>query len=51
MEHIRIIELDEEQVKLIPDEGYMLYNTLTERVYSDAIVNRDKIKFFIAIEK
>ena len=46
MEHITIKDLKNGYFKLIPDNWYMLYNTVTMQTYSEAIVKESNIKYF-----
>lgn len=41
MEHINIKEIENGYVKLIPDEGYMLLNILTNTIHSEAVVKNE----------
>lgn len=38
-------------VRITPDEGYVLVNTITEKKYSEAVVLGKDVHLFIAIEK
>ena len=38
MEHITVKEIGDGLVRLVPEEGYQLYNTITRRTYSEAEV-------------
>lgn len=49
MEHITIIDIDETYVKLVPDEGYKLYNTKLNIYVSEAIIKREHLNDYIAI--
>lgn len=49
MEHIKIEELQDGFYKLTPEEGYILYNTVTQRTYSEAITKTPNQ--FTAIKK
>lgn len=49
MEHIKTEELQDGFYKLTPDEGYILYNTVTQRTYSEAITKTPNQ--FVAIKK
>lgn len=48
MEHIKVIDIDNEFKRLIPEEGYRLYNTITRKYYSEAEVK--DVKPYIAVE-
>lgn len=48
MEHIIIEELENGYKLLKPEEGYRLYNTVTQKFYSEAIVL--EVKDYIAVE-
>ena len=48
MEHIIIEELENGYKLLKAEEGYKLYNTVTQKFYSEAIVL--EVKDYIAIE-
>ena len=50
MEHITIEELSDKIVRLIPDSGYVLYNRKTKKRYSEAVIERESIKYFTAIK-
>ena len=50
MEHVTIKNISSKIKKLIPDEGYILYNKVTQSEYSEAVVNIKNINKFIAIE-
>ena len=39
-----------EQVKLIPDDGYRLFDRRSNKTYVEAIVEKKETKFFEAIE-
>ena len=39
-------ELPNGLVRLTPDEGKMLYNTNTDKYYSEAEVEKDRVKYF-----
>lgn len=49
MEHIKIEELQDGFYKLTADEGYKLYNQVTQRTYSEAITKTPHD--FVAIKK
>lgn len=49
MQHINIINLNDGYKKLIPEEGYKLYNTITRKYYSEAEVK--DVKPYIAVEE
>ena len=49
MEHIKIEELQGGFYKLTPEDGYILYNTVTQRTYSEAITKTPNQ--FVAIKK
>ena len=48
MKHIKITELDNGLKRLVPDDGYILYNTITLQYYSIAEVKN--IKPYIAVK-
>ena len=48
IEHVTITHLGK-YVRLTPDEGYLLFNTLTETTFSDAVVLEKEIKMFVAV--
>ena len=50
MEHITIVELGNEMVRLIPDHGYRLYNIRSNKYYSEAVVKESEKKYFRAEE-
>ena len=49
MEHIKAEELQDGFYKLTPEEGYKLYNQVTQRTYSEAITKTPRD--FVAIPK
>lgn len=49
MDNIKIEELQDGFYKLTPYEGYILYNTVTQRTYSEAITKTPNQ--FTAIKK
>lgn len=51
MEHITITEIDENFVKLTPDEGYKLYNKATRTFHSEAVAKRENVNHYVAIQK
>lgn len=51
MEHITVIELGNDKVKLTPDEGYLLKDTRTDKIHSEVVVKRSLMKYFVAIEE
>lgn len=48
MEHITIIDIDETYVKLVPDEGYKLYNKQLNVYVSEAVIRRDHLEDYLA---
>lgn len=51
MEHITVIELGNNKVKLVPDEGYKLLDKRSDKIYSEAVIKRNLMKYFVAIEE
>jgi len=49
MEHITITELPNGLFKLTPDQGFMLMNSATQMLYSEAIVKEREINRFVAV--
>ena len=49
MEHIIIIDLSNDMVKLIPYTNYMLLDSRTKRLYSEAIIKDKDMKYFSAV--
>ena len=50
MEHIQVIEQSTPgYVRLIPEDGYKLYNTATNTVHSEAIIKESEIGKFIGL--
>ena len=49
MEYITIIDLSNDMVKLIPYTNYMLLDSRTKRLYSEAIINNKDMKYFSAV--
>lgn len=49
MEHVTIIHLDGDLVKLIPDTGYRLKDKRSNILYSEAVVEQKKAKWFEAV--
>lgn len=46
MEHITITTLENGYVRLTPEAGYALLNTITQETYSEAVVkDKDKGRF------
>lgn len=48
MEHITITELDNGYMRLVAEEGYKLYNTVTHKYYSEAEVK--DVRPYVAVE-
>lgn len=49
MEYITVIDLGNNMVKLIPYTNYMLLDSRTKRLYSEAIINNKDMKYFSAV--
>lgn len=49
MEHVIIAQLPNGYVKLVPEQGYILYNTATSTTYSEAVVSEESTHNFKAI--
>lgn len=49
MEHVTVIDLGNGMVKLIPYTNYMLLDSRTKRLYSEAIINNKDMKYFSAV--
>ena len=49
MEHITVIDLGNDMVKLIPFTNYMLLDSRTKRLYSEAIIKDKDMKYFSAV--
>lgn len=50
MEHITIIDLGNDMVKLIPDKGYILKDSRSSKTYTEAVVENKEKRFFSAVE-
>jgi hypothetical protein len=50
MEHINVKNLGNGMVKLIPDNGYMLYDDRTQKQYSEAVVKESDVRHFSAVK-
>lgn len=48
MEHITITELDNGYKRLVAEDGYKLYNTVTHKYYSEAEVK--DVRPYVAVE-
>ena len=49
MEYITVIDLGNEMVILMPYTNYMLLDSRTKRLYSEAIIKEDNMKYFSAV--
>lgn len=49
MEHIKIKQINDSFVELTPDNGYKLYNKVTQSTFSEAVVKNENVKDFYAI--
>jgi len=49
MEHITVLDLGNDMVKLIPYKNYMLLDSRTKRLYSEAIIKDKDMKYFSAV--
>ena len=49
MEHITVIDLGNNMVKLTPYTNYMLLDSRTQRLYSEAIIKEDDMNYFSAV--
>lgn len=49
MQHVTIKEVNDSFVELTPDDGYMLYNRVTQTKFSEAVVKNENVKDFYAI--
>jgi hypothetical protein len=49
MEHIKVIDLSNDMVKLTPYTNYMLLDSRSKRLYSEAIINNKDMKYFSAV--
>ena len=47
---MKIINLSNGKVKLLPDEGKLLYCDLDKKEHSEAIVDQEYIKYFSEVE-
>lgn len=45
------IIIDENNVKLIPDSGNLLYDNVTQKTYSVAEINKRRVKNFSEVPK
>lgn len=50
MEHINVKNLGNGMVRLTPDNGYMLMDDRTKKLYSEAVVKEDDVKHFRAVK-
>ena len=50
MEHITVTTLSNGMVRLNPEPGYALLNTITNKVYSEAVVEEKDIHNYKAVE-
>ena len=50
MENITITELGNGLYKLVPAEGYVLYNKVSRTRHSEAVVKENKMSQFVAVE-
>ena len=50
MEHIIVINLGDDTVRLVPEVGYRLVDTRNNKYHSEAVINKRHIKYFIAEE-
>jgi len=50
MEHIIITEIDIEYIKIQPEQGYRLFNIPMNRYVSEAIIKREHLSDYRAIE-
>jgi len=50
MDHITVKDLGNGSVKLIPDEGYLLKDTRTDKIHSEVVIKKSLMKYFIAIK-
>lgn len=50
MKHVTIKQLGNGYMQLTPDKGYMLYNSRTRQVYSEAVVKEHEINRFKAVK-
>lgn len=51
MEHITITEIGDGLMRLVPEEGYLLYNVITRRAYSEAEVTDSRPYIAIRAEE
>lgn len=51
MKHITITEIGNNLYKLVPFDGYLLIYITTKQTYSDAVVHKNKIRYFDTVEK
>ena len=49
MEHATITTISAKLRRIIPEEGYILLNTVTNTTHSDAVVLVEQVKLFTAI--
>lgn len=49
MQHITKKTINDSFVEITPDDGYMLYNRVTQTMFSEAIVKNENVKDFYAI--
>lgn len=50
MEHITVTDLGDNKVKLVPDKGYKLLDKRNDKTYSEAVIKKDLMKYFVAVE-
>ena len=48
MEHIIVTNLDDDMVRLVPETGYRLVDTRNNKYYSEAVINKRFMKYFVA---
>ena len=51
MEHITITVIDEKLRKLTPDAGYVVYDTVSQKTYSEVVTDIKDINNYYAVEK
>ena len=51
MEHVTVKVISDKQAMLVPDKGYVLYNTVSQTCYSNVVTDQRKVGQFKAVEE
>lgn len=49
-EHLIYADIEDEKIKITPEEGYRMFCKLTRAYMTEAIVTEKEIKYFVAEE-